>query len=275
LTRTLVLAGLILGANVPTPVRAQGDVYEVISDGVRLRSGPSTGTQVLATLARGTRVTMIHRGNEWSQVRQQNRTGYIATAFLRRVNPAPGPAPAPSPAPAPGPRRPEPADPARPEPRRSPPPAKPLASRAPKFGIFGGGSLGGNGYGAGLVGGASYRLPVGKSGAGFLVDGSYSRFKRTEAGGGPENVHLDFIGVAASLMYDFAGGSLRPFVLAGGGVHYASAKTPDAVTPNSESTTNAGGHVGVGIRVGAITLESRLILVKGFSPVNFRLGLAF
>jgi hypothetical protein len=59
----------------------------VTGDNVRLRARASTDSQILATCAKGTPVTVLQDGAEWTQVQFQGLTGFMATAFL-------GPAPA-------------------------------------------------------------------------------------------------------------------------------------------------------------------------------------
>ena len=62
---------------------AAGDQRIVTGDDVRLRAGPSTASQILATCGKGTTVTVIGDGADWTQVRLQDGTsGYMATQFL-------------------------------------------------------------------------------------------------------------------------------------------------------------------------------------------------
>ena len=50
--------------------------------GVRLRSGPGTGYDVLGVYSVGTAVTVISYGPTWCQIRVGSRTGYMMTQFL-------------------------------------------------------------------------------------------------------------------------------------------------------------------------------------------------
>jgi opacity protein-like surface antigen len=199
-------------------------------------------------------------------------------AAAQQPKPKPKPKPA---APAPKPTTPKPV--AKPTPTTQKPPVKPVVPAKPpeppipKFTVFGGGAVGTNGYGIGFLGGAALRLPIGKTRFGVVAEGSYAVHKRNEAGGGPEDVSLDFVSGTGSLRYDFHTSSrLKPYILAGAGVHYAKASTTVAVTPNSASTVNLGGHGGFGLRLNSyISAEARMTVVKGFSPISFRLGFSF
>ena len=50
--------------------------------GVRLRSGPGTGYDVLGVYSVGTEVTVLEYGSTWCKIRVGSRTGYMMTQFL-------------------------------------------------------------------------------------------------------------------------------------------------------------------------------------------------
>jgi hypothetical protein len=147
----------------------------------------------------------------------------------------------------------------------------------PRVSLFGLGASGGSGYGAGFGGGLSLTTAVaGSSRVHLLVDGSFAQHARTTAGGGPEDVTLRLISGTASLAFALGGsGTVQPYLLAGGGAHYASASTSAAVTPNAESTVNAAAHAGAGVRFGRVGLEARGVLLQGFTPIVLRVGVGF
>lgn len=62
---------------------AAGDQKIVTGDGVRLRAEASTASQIVATCAKGTVVTVITDGAEWTKVQLSNSlSGFMASAFL-------------------------------------------------------------------------------------------------------------------------------------------------------------------------------------------------
>lgn len=50
---------------------------------VRMRSGAGTTNNILATLAKGTTVSVLSRGSEWSQVSCNGMTGYVINTYLK------------------------------------------------------------------------------------------------------------------------------------------------------------------------------------------------
>lgn len=66
---------------------AAGDRMTVTGEGVRLRAEPSTDSQILAALNKGTVVTVVADGPQWTEVRLDDMlAGFVSTAFL---SPAP------------------------------------------------------------------------------------------------------------------------------------------------------------------------------------------
>ena len=183
--------------------------------------------------------------------------------------PAPPPAAAPKPSTAPAPVA----------KRAVAPPRRPPEAPFRTVTVFAGGSTGGSGYGVGVLGGLAVFAPIPAIGkrVGVLVDGSFSRFARNATVAGPADVKLNFISGMASLVYRIPTQSTtQPYVFAGAGAHYASATTTAQVTPASESTVNLGGNAGVGVRLqGRFSVEARAIVVKGFHPINLRIGYSF
>lgn len=97
------LQGLVVPVPPPEPVTPPAtsvDIYEVIArDGLRLRSLPSTDSQIKRTLPARTRVFVLNRENGWAQVDLQGdglADGFMSLSFLRLVESgAPGAGPAP------------------------------------------------------------------------------------------------------------------------------------------------------------------------------------
>lgn len=50
---------------------------------LNLRSAPTGGTNIIGQLASGTRLTLLSRGNDWSQVSHEGKAGYVMTSFLQ------------------------------------------------------------------------------------------------------------------------------------------------------------------------------------------------
>lgn len=50
---------------------------------VRMRSGAGTTNSILATLAKGTTVSVLSQGSEWSQVSYNGMTGYVINTYLK------------------------------------------------------------------------------------------------------------------------------------------------------------------------------------------------
>ena len=63
--------------------------YYELTTTAKMRSGPSSISRSLTSIARGSEVELLASGymdkyrNEWSMVRYNNRTGYVSTKFLR------------------------------------------------------------------------------------------------------------------------------------------------------------------------------------------------
>jgi uncharacterized protein YraI len=47
-----------------------------------LRAGPDTKSKKLASLPRGTRLTVVSQSGEWTQVKAGNQQGYVSTSLL-------------------------------------------------------------------------------------------------------------------------------------------------------------------------------------------------
>lgn len=74
---------LILCLTVLTPcVSALGETTKVAAYLLRLREKPSTSAKVLDSYPRGTRVTILKKGLEWTRVRVHGKTGYMQTNKL-------------------------------------------------------------------------------------------------------------------------------------------------------------------------------------------------
>lgn len=80
------LADWPTGRTMPSPdaqALAAGVGQAVTTTGVRLRSGPGTEFDVLATLPEGQRVTILADGDgDWASVRHDGQDGYIARRYL-------------------------------------------------------------------------------------------------------------------------------------------------------------------------------------------------
>lgn len=284
--RTLLRRGLVLAllhAGLPlipgraSEVAAQSATHEVTGDNVRLRRAASTNAEILATLSRGTRVSVLRRSGDWSEVRAGERTGWVSSQFLRALpaSTTPEQPPAQRPSGASGGATPPPS-------RTAPTSARTRASASPpvvvpRIMLQAMGATGGSGYGAGVGGGLTLTTPVaGSSRVHLLLDGAFMQHARTTAGGGPDDVTLRLISGSASLALGLTtGGRVQPYLLAGGGAHYASASTSADVTPNAESTINGAAHAGAGVRVGRVGLEARAVLLQGFTPIVLRVGFGF
>ena len=74
---------LLLCAVVLLPcVSAFAETTRVTAYLLRLRATPSTKGAVLDAYPRGTVVTILKKGAEWTRVRVHNKTGYMQTSFL-------------------------------------------------------------------------------------------------------------------------------------------------------------------------------------------------
>ena len=79
----LRLLCLVLCLTVLLPcVSALGETTKVASYMLRLREKPSTSSKVLDAYPRGTRVTIVKKGSEWTKVKVGDKTGYMQTDKL-------------------------------------------------------------------------------------------------------------------------------------------------------------------------------------------------
>ena len=63
-------------------VAALGETTKVAAYMLRLREKPSTSAKVLDAYKRGTRVTILKKGSEWTKVKVGGKTGYMQTSKL-------------------------------------------------------------------------------------------------------------------------------------------------------------------------------------------------
>ena len=63
-------------------VSAMAETTKVTAYLLRLRSAPSIKAKVIDAYPRGTVVTILKKGSEWTKVRVHNKTGYMQTSFL-------------------------------------------------------------------------------------------------------------------------------------------------------------------------------------------------
>ena len=63
-------------------VSALGETTKVATYMLRLREKPSTSAKVLDAYPRGTRVTILKKGSEWTKVQVHSKTGYMMTSML-------------------------------------------------------------------------------------------------------------------------------------------------------------------------------------------------
>ena len=74
---------LVLCMTVLLPcVSALGETTKVASYMLRLREKPSTSSKVLDAYPRGTRVTILKKGSEWTKVKVGDKVGYMQTDKL-------------------------------------------------------------------------------------------------------------------------------------------------------------------------------------------------
>ena len=74
---------LVLCMTVLLPcVSALAETTKVASYMLRLREKPSTSSKVLDAYPRGTRVTILKKGSEWTKVKVGDKTGYMQTDKL-------------------------------------------------------------------------------------------------------------------------------------------------------------------------------------------------
>ena len=63
-------------------VSALGETTKVAAYMLRLREKPSTSSKVLDAYPRGTKVTILQKGSEWTKVKVGGKTGYMQTDKL-------------------------------------------------------------------------------------------------------------------------------------------------------------------------------------------------
>lgn len=74
---------LVLCMTVLLPcITALGETTKVAAYMLRLREQPSTSAKVLDAYPRGTRVTILKKGVEWTKVKVGGKTGYMQTSKL-------------------------------------------------------------------------------------------------------------------------------------------------------------------------------------------------
>ena len=93
----MLVAGLAVPASADTAVPARDAAIQVAQAaapaatttgritgrGVRLRAEASTSSRILTRLARGTRVTVLARSGDFTQVRVGQRSGYVASQYVQ------------------------------------------------------------------------------------------------------------------------------------------------------------------------------------------------
>ncbi|ULT54389.1 SH3 domain-containing protein [Neobacillus drentensis] len=82
-----------------TPAAAQTTTkYVNVSSGsLNLRSGASSSASVVATLSKGTAVTVYSEANGWAKVKANGKDGYVSASFLSAANPSSSTTPAAAP----------------------------------------------------------------------------------------------------------------------------------------------------------------------------------
>ena len=78
--RILCLA-LCLAVLMPC-ISALGETTKVTAYMLRLRESGSTSAKVLDAFPRGTKVTILKKGDEWTKVEVRGKTGYMKTSML-------------------------------------------------------------------------------------------------------------------------------------------------------------------------------------------------
>ena len=63
-------------------VSAVAETTKVATSLLRLRASPSAKARVIDAYPRGTEVTILKKGSDWTKVRVRNKTGYMQTKFL-------------------------------------------------------------------------------------------------------------------------------------------------------------------------------------------------
>ena len=63
-------------------VSALGETTKTTARLLRLREGPSTSSKVLDAYPKGTKVTILKKGDTWTKVQVHGKTGYMMTSML-------------------------------------------------------------------------------------------------------------------------------------------------------------------------------------------------
>ncbi len=74
-----------LGVSFYTPSALGGGIVTISNGRLNVRSAPSTSSRVIGSLENGRRVEITQILNGWYGIRWQNGTGYVSSAFVRRV----------------------------------------------------------------------------------------------------------------------------------------------------------------------------------------------
>ncbi len=61
-------------------------IKEVNTDGLNVRTGPSTSYATIGTLNKGTRVEVISESAGWSKINYNNKTAYVSSGYLKAVS---------------------------------------------------------------------------------------------------------------------------------------------------------------------------------------------
>ena len=80
--RVRILCLLLCLAVLAPCASALGETTKVATYLLRLRDGPSLNAKVLDAYPRGTRVTILKKGSEWTKVRVHEKEGYMKTDML-------------------------------------------------------------------------------------------------------------------------------------------------------------------------------------------------
>jgi len=85
------------GSSAPAPAPASGTGYVTVSS-LNMRSGPSTGYGIIASLPYGTQGNVLAQSNGWYRISTNRGTGWVLSTYFRvgGATAAPAPAPAPS-----------------------------------------------------------------------------------------------------------------------------------------------------------------------------------
>ena len=80
--RVRILCLLLCLAVLVPSVSALGETTKVATYLLRLREGPSYSAKVLDAYPRGTRVTILKKGDQWTKVQVHGKTGYMQSDLL-------------------------------------------------------------------------------------------------------------------------------------------------------------------------------------------------